>query len=1219
MPIFITIFISIFLYGYTPQLSAIPLSGASTDGQTSATFYGSAYLSSDSNFEEKTSFSSNDSIAVRFTIEPDIADVGKSAPIYMVRFYNNQWLMKNEDNNWVSWDLNIPSLERAEMRVLGKNNVISVDSGLTGLAGKFHFYVGYGLPSGGVVYNWPALEFDVKQVQVVKDLTKVSIVEASSIDANEIVVSWLAAEDDTTAAKDLIYTLHVSENKNFQPSSLSANTQVTGQLSAIATGLIANTQYYVIVVAKDKDNNESWSNVFSVKTVATKFQRSQQVVVVQDADQVLNVTENSVTFKSTDNVPEVGDVISSSQGDGYLRKVKQVTTKDGQVHVETEPARLNEVFDDLELSTTVKIKPVNQATQAVARSSRSMMRMRNINRQQQITWEKSGFSLITDVSPTRQTKTLELEDDLQVKEGSYAKLQAPAYLSAKVGQSLLFEVTAATTTAINDWEICKIKLVDIEHSNSDLEKLANPQVGEPIITDVEQKGKVNVIWTPEKKHIDTEGRPYRLIFAAYIDDRGDDCNGDETLSRWRETLTVEVPIYINYGEDNAQLNLEDKPLTFNGDFSVTNKTTFEFVPKLSIEAKIKKSSLQSAQIKANVDVRFINDLLINAHTKGSLKDEQTIINPRKFIKVFMAGSVPIIVAGEFALKARIEGEVTGKMNLQKRLEINFLDSSFGMEYQRDRNQQWQAIKNFEPNYKFELKGDADASANITLTLIPDLQISFYDAASGRILVEPYTYAEADLHGQFRYLNDKKTSGYDLDYWFNKLEAGGGVNLKLFAGLEIFGINVISYPDDGDLDKPDTFKKISPIKKTPLWALPTLEAKMDISKALPDNSRSLLITGLATDVPFPFGDKKSLNPFRNWTTPKVLDPDSETVVNSSIASLKQNTEMKLGNYWLSYTKSGKYRLRLRGYSQGGRWLRQKVDIDIDLSDQDGDGMPDLWEKQYDVSDPQQDDDNDGVNNLEEFQQGTYPNESRCGSNSSSTFRDPLKDGGYGPEMVCIPAGTFQMWQIGKPVHKIGQFAMAKYEVTFAEYDKFADATGRNKPYDRGWGRGNRPVINVSWYDAESYAKWLSDQTGKQYRLPTEAEWEYAARAGTETKFWWGNEIGKNKANCNNCGDSFDYTSVVGSFAANQFGLYDTYGNVSEWTCSANNMWWTCLEYYNLEQIYSLELETLGVISISFTIRGGSWGSNASVVLLPDNRKRLMPSSHGSGIGFRVSRQ
>ena len=91
-------------------------------------------------------------------------------------------------------------------------------------------------------------------------------------------------------------------------------------------------------------------------------------------------------------------------------------------------------------------------------------------------------------------------------------------------------------------------------------------------------------------------------------------------------------------------------------------------------------------------------------------------------------------------------------------------------------------------------------------------------------------------------------------------------------------------------------------------------------------------------------------------------------------------------------------------------------------------------------------------------------------------------------------------------------MGKYEVTFAEFDKFANATGREKPLDLGWGRGNLPVINISSHSAVAYAKWLSQQTGHSYRLPTEAEWEYAARAGTNTKYWWGNDIGTNKANC-----------------------------------------------------------------------------------------------------------
>jgi len=162
----------------------------------------------------------------------------------------------------------------------------------------------------------------------------------------------------------------------------------------------------------------------------------------------------------------------------------------------------------------------------------------------------------------------------------------------------------------------------------------------------------------------------------------------------------------------------------------------------------------------------------------------------------------------------------------------------------------------------------------------------------------------------------------------------------------------------------------------------------------------------------------------------------------------------------------------------------------------------------------------------------------------------------PEMVVVPAGSFLM---GSPESEEGHsgdegpqhrvtfakaFAVSKYEVTFDDWDACVALGGCGYvPGDEGWGRGARPVIQVSWDDVEQYVAWLSRQTGKPYRLLSEAEWEYAARAGSDTAYPWGDEIGKGNAN-SGCAIGCR-TASVGSFPTNAFGLHDMHGNVWEW--------------------------------------------------------------------------
>jgi formylglycine-generating enzyme required for sulfatase activity len=266
-------------------------------------------------------------------------------------------------------------------------------------------------------------------------------------------------------------------------------------------------------------------------------------------------------------------------------------------------------------------------------------------------------------------------------------------------------------------------------------------------------------------------------------------------------------------------------------------------------------------------------------------------------------------------------------------------------------------------------------------------------------------------------------------------------------------------------------------------------------------------------------------------------------------------------------------------------------------------------------------------------------------AGKVFFDRLQDGSKGPSMVWISGGRFKMGDIQgggysdeQPVHdvSVGRFAMGRFEVTVGEYLRFVRATGRHAPewqesgskynietgtdsYYKKFGSAltneNHPIVGVSWYDAVAYAEWLSQQTGHKYRLPTEVEWEYAARAGSSTKYWWGNSIGSNKANCDSdCGDSFKYTAPVSSFAPNAFKLYDTVGNVWEWTCS---------EYenrYNGKETACKKhalIENAGANKSLFVLRGGSWNS-VDWRTRTANRSRWQPAGRDGHFGFRLAR-
>ena len=221
---------------------------------------------------------------------------------------------------------------------------------------------------------------------------------------------------------------------------------------------------------------------------------------------------------------------------------------------------------------------------------------------------------------------------------------------------------------------------------------------------------------------------------------------------------------------------------------------------------------------------------------------------------------------------------------------------------------------------------------------------------------------------------------------------------------------------------------------------------------------------------------------------------------------------------------------------------------------------------------------------------------------------------GPEMVVVPAGSFDMGDLNgggfpeeQPIHRVTvsrPFAVGVYEITQAEYQALMGSNPSRFKADRN------PVEMVSWNDAKEFVKRLKAKTGKGYRLLSEAEWEYAARAGKRKKYPWGNDIGRGKANCNSdCGDSFSFTAPVGRFQANAFGLFDTAGNVWEWVEDCWNGSYNGAPSDGQPWI-------AGDCRIR-VLRGGSWYL-APRYVRSANRHRYASSYRGNFNGFRVAR-
>jgi len=229
------------------------------------------------------------------------------------------------------------------------------------------------------------------------------------------------------------------------------------------------------------------------------------------------------------------------------------------------------------------------------------------------------------------------------------------------------------------------------------------------------------------------------------------------------------------------------------------------------------------------------------------------------------------------------------------------------------------------------------------------------------------------------------------------------------------------------------------------------------------------------------------------------------------------------------------------------------------------------------------------------------------NGDPVYTLPLRE----KDFAVIPAGTFLMGEGEKQQRiAVGSFQLQITPVTFAQYDDYCDQVGKKRPDDSGWGRGQRPVTHITYWDAVEFCEWLSEHGEHTYRLPTEAEWEYACRAGTNTRFWYGSQPDLAKMHCSreNIGDA-GRTLPVGHFPPNPWGLYDMHGNVWEWCASIYSPNYNGSEEIDASKDRKDDRDRV--------LRGGAW-LYTQALCRSACRYTRWPDGRNNNIGFRVAR-
>ena len=842
------------------------------------------------------------------------------------------------------------------------------------------------------------------------------IVSASSLEVGVMEIFWFASSDADTADAELRYDIHVGTAADFTPDASNRLATVQEVLNARVSGLPDATDLYALIVTRDSGDNSAQSSSFAFQQASS----TELVVLNDDADfatdselrlQTAEVNDTALVLTANDqsSLPEPGQILISEEGSGYLRKVSAVEQSEGTITVATESAALAEVVDAGQINDSTKLFRDVQSSY-VDGSSFQQQNVYNLSasnsvvKQERQVWAQGAFVAITEEPLDGKATT--------VNEGAswFYQLFMPADVTKSnsditvtlatvdEGTPLVMEVgsTATVEFAIAITDNAREDQYEIRsyyvYSDADDSVLSTTTASSSGLNEVIEDGNLVEL----SSHIELRAKQSHdeeITISLSINYGDYDCSGVTDICDPDNLIVLEFSVLLI---DKAPAFSGDEPIDLDFQLpaaeataSISGEVNFAFEPDMEVLFTIDGLRLQDAEVVLSGALDYSYNPIITVSGAYSNQDDPMVIplnvfgnsNKRSYIRTLLLGYVPVVMKLDIEFNAEAWIDVTGSISLEQLLEFN-ASSSMGVTYDRDRSDRWQGIAERSADGMYTLDLIAETGVIGQIRLIPDVTVSFYDAGSGNLSLEPYVQGElalsTDMEAQISQAREEQQSLQDIEsfYSLQELALTAGLECKVYASLDILDFNVVRYPESGKATICDPSFNI--------FTLPSAQILLDATEATYQSDGSVSAIAELSAIVHK-GDGLVSNRARTADIAWSTFPTSGVNISSAFPYTDWQDYSVNSSSSITFTTSSVYTAKLffGGEYTPRPWGQQIVEYELDLRDLftacyedcDSDGMPSDWEVANgldpNVDDAAGDPDGDGYDNLTEYENGSDP--------------------------------------------------------------------------------------------------------------------------------------------------------------------------------------------------------------------------------------------------------